>query len=142
MQEEKDTQYLESELKRIKNLEAFLGENVQCFTAKTVPDYLNDLLMQYDMEKSEVVRRSALSGTYAYQIFDGKKSAGRDKLIQVAFGFPLTLEETQRLLRFGGHSELYVKKKREALIMYALGKGYDLHQVNELLYQNEEKTFD
>lgn len=142
MQKEINTQYLESELKQTENLEEFLGENAQNLRAKTVPEYLNDMLIKYNIEKNEVVRRSGLSGTYAYQIFDGKRSAGREKLIQLAFGFSLTLEETQKLLRFGGHSELYVKKKREAFIMYALGKGYTINQINDLLYQNGEETFE
>ena len=142
MQENKSTEYLQSELKHASSLEKFIRENENNFKAKSIPEYLNDMLIKYDMEKSDVVRRSGLSGTYAYQIFDGKKSAGREKLIQLAFGFPLNLEETQRLLRFGGHNELYVKKKREAFIMYAREKGYELDRVNELLYQNEEKTFE
>lgn len=142
MQENKSTEFLQSELKHASSLEKFIQENEKNFKAKSVPEYLNDMLIKYDAEKSDVVRRSGLSGTYAYQIFDGKKSAGREKLIQLAFGFPLNLEETQRLLRFGGHNELYVKKKREAFVMYALGKRFDLNQVNELLYQNGEETFE
>ena len=141
MQNEKSTALLQSELKQAVSLELFIKENEQDLRAKSVPEYLNEMLIKYDAEKSDVVRRSGLSGTYAYQIFDGKKSAGREKLIQLAFGFPLNLEETQRLLRFGGHNELYVKKKREAYVMYALEKGYDINRVNELLYQNEEETF-
>ncbi|MBO5177304.1 MAG: hypothetical protein J6C07_07595 [Lachnospiraceae bacterium] len=139
---EKDTAFLQSELKKTENLEQFLQENSEVLKPKTVQEYLNEMLIKYNLEKSEIIRKSGLSGTYAYQIFDGKKSAGRDKLIQLAFGFPLNLEETQKLLRFGGHNELYVKKKREAFVMYALGKEYDINQVNDLLYQNEEKTFE
>ena len=140
--EEKSTAFLQSELKQAKSLEQFIQENESDLKAKSIPEYLNDMLIKYDMEKSDVVRRSGLSGTYAYQIFDGKKSAGRDKLIQLAFGFPLNLEDTQKLLRFGGYNELYVKKKREAFVMYALEKGYDINQVNDLLFQNEEETFE
>lgn len=141
MKDNKSTEFLQSELKQASSLKAFITENEQNFKVKSVPEFLNDMLVKYDMEKSDVVRRSGLSGTYAYQIFDGKRSGGREKLIQLAFGFPLNLEETQRLLRFGGHNELYVKKKREAFLMYALEKGYDLNQVNELLFQNKEETF-
>ena len=107
-----------------------------------MPEYLMEMLIQYDKEKSEVVSQAGLSGTYAYQIFDGRKSAGREKLIQLAFGFPLKLEETQRLLKLGGYSELYVKNKREAYIMYALEKGYDIQRLNELLFECGEKTFE
>lgn len=142
MQNNKSTEFLQSELKQASSLEEFMQENEVNLKAKSVPEYLNDMLIKYDVEKSEVVRRSGLTGTYAYQIFDGKKSAGREKLIQLAFGFPLNLEETQRLLRFGGHNELYVKKKREAFVMYALEKGYDIDQINDLLEENGEETFE
>ncbi len=141
-EKEKNTAFLQSELKQASSLEQFIKENVHNLKTKTVPEFLNEMLIKYDMEKSDVVRRCGLSGTYAYQIFDGKKSAGREKLLQLAFGFPLNLEETQKLLRFGGHNELYVKKKREAFLMYALEKGLDLNQTNDLLYQNGEKTFE
>lgn len=142
MQNEKSTAYLQSELKQATSLEQFMKDNGKNLKAKTVPEYLNEMLIKYNVEKSDVVRRSDMSGTYVYQIFDGKKGAGREKLIQLAFGFPLSLEETQKLLCFGGHNELYVKKKREAFVMYALQKGYTIQQVNELLYQNEEETFE
>ncbi len=142
MQKEINTKYLEAELKQAKNLDEFLEENAHNLKVKTVPEYLNDLLIKYNAEKKDVVRHSGLSGTYAYQIFDGRKSAGREKLIQLAFGFPLTLEETQRLLRFGGYGELYVKKRREAFLIYALEKGYDINRANELLYENDEKTLE
>ncbi len=142
MNKEKSTAFLQSELKQATSLEQFIKENGQSLKAKTVPEYLNEMLIKYDVEKSDVVRRAGLTGTYAYQIFDGKKSAGREKLIQLAFGFPLTLEETQRLLRFGGHNELYVKKKREAFVMYGLGKGYDINRINDLLEENGEEAFE
>jgi len=138
---EKSTELLQSELTRADRLEDFFAENEKSLKEKSVPDYLNELLRVHQAEVSDVVRRAGLTN-YAYQIFDGRKKAGRDKLLQLAFGFPLTLEETQRLLRCGGHSELYVKNRREAYLMYALGKGFGLQKVNELLYENGEKTFE
>lgn len=141
MYKKKSTERLQSELKSVKNLERFIKENEESLVTKTVPEYLNELLIQYDVEKKDVIHRSGLIGSYGYQIFDGKRSAGREKMLQLAFGFPLTLEETQRLLRLSGYSELYVKKKREALIMYALGMQFDLYQTNDLLEKNEEETF-
>ena len=77
-----------------------------------------------------------------YHIFDGTKNPSRDKLIQLALGFPLTLEETQKLLRLGGYAELYVRDSRDAFLMFALEKKYDLSEVNELLYKNQKKTIE
>ena len=142
IQNKKSTECLQSELKKSESVERFLQTNSAELKFQTVPEYLNEMLIKHNEEKKAVVQTSGLTGTYAYQIFDGKKNAGRDKLIQLSFGFPLSLDETQRLLRLGGYSELYVKKKREAFVMYALEKNYDIYQLNELLYQNEEETFE
>ena len=139
---ENNTKLLESELKHAQKPEDFFAKHEKVLKEKTVSEYLLEMQIRYDKEKSDVVSKAGLSGTYAYQIFDGRKAAGREKLIQLAFGFPLTLEETQRLLRCGGHSELYVKNKREAYIMFALEKGYDIQQLNELLFECGEKTFE
>lgn len=139
--EEKNTELLQSELQHADNIEKFFADNSADIKERSVMDYLNQMIIKYGAEVSEVVRRSELSN-YAYQIFDGRKKAGRDKLLQLAFGFPLTLEETNRLLKCGGHSELYVKTKRDAYIMYAIQKSYDIHKTNELLFQNGEKTFE
>ena len=139
---EKDTEELMNELTLTKGLGEFIEENTDEFEELPLTELLAEMLRKYDKNRIDVIKAARLDFTYGYQIFDGKKSAGRDKLIQLAFGFPLSLEETQKLLRFGGHNELYVKKKREAFVMYALEKGYDINQVNDLLYQNEEETFE
>ena len=139
---EKNTELLQSELKNAKNPAEFFEKNIQVLKGKTVQEFLTELLIKHDVEKNDVVVKSGLTGTYPYQIFDGKKTAGRDKLIQLAFGFPLSLEETQRLLKYGGHNELYVKVKRDAYVMFALEKGYDISKLNELLFDCGEKTFE
>lgn len=142
MQQEINTKDLEMELRHAESLDEFLNENGQALKAKNVSEYLEDLLIKYKAGKGDIVKKAGLTGTYGYQIIDGTRSAGRDKLIQLAFGFPLKVEETQRLLRCGGYAELYVKKRREAFIIYALEKGYDISRVNELLYENNEKTLE
>ena len=139
---EKSTELLQSELKAAKSPADFFEKNIHILNEKTVRDYLTEMLIKYNREKNDVVVKSGLTGTYPYQIFDGKKAAGRDKLIQLAFGFPLNLEETQRLLKYGGHNELYVKVKRDAYVMFALEKGYDIQKLNELLFDCGEKTFE
>ncbi len=140
--ESKDTAKLQSELKAAKSAEEFVKENQAELQVKSVAEYLNDKLIEYNLEKSDVVRRGSFVGNYPYKIFNGMKSASRDKLIQVAFGFPLTLEETQQLLRLGGHSQLYVRDSRDAYLMFALEKGYDIQKVNQLLYENQKEILE
>lgn len=140
--EKKDTKFLETELKNSGSIEEFVQDNREELKTKSVAEYLNELLIQYDLEKCDVARRAGFVGNYLYQVFNGAKSAGRDKLLQIAFGFPLTLEETQYLLRLGGHSELYVRNSRDAFLMFSLEKGYDIQKVNELLYENNKELIE
>lgn len=132
---DKDTFFLQEELRKSGSLEKFEEENDSELCAQSVADYLNELLIKYDGNKPEIGKRANLADGYMYQIFNGRRNAKRDKLLQLAFGFPLTLEETQRLLRLGGYGELYVRRKRDTYLMFALEKGYDVMQTNALLYE-------
>ena len=132
---QKDTFSLQEELRKTNNIEQFEEENRSEFYVQSVAEYLSELLRKYDRKKIEIYKRANLDEGYMYQIFNGRRNAKRDKLLQIAFGFPLTLEETQHLLRIGGYGELYVRRKRDAYIMFALEKGYDVVQTNALLYE-------
>ena len=131
----KDTVYLQEELRKTNNLELFEEENDAELCIQTVPEYLNQLLTKCNKKKTEIGKRANLDESYMCQIFSGRRNTKRDKLLQLALGFPLTLEETQRLLRLGGYSELYVRRKRDAYLMFALEKEYDVMQTNALLYE-------
>lgn len=138
----KDTQMLQSELKSAQSAEEFVAANQEELHTKTLAEYLNEMLIKYNLEKCDVNKRADLAGNYFYQVCNGSKSPGRDKLIQIALGFPLTLSETQYLLRLGGHSELYVRNSRDAFLMFAIEKGYELQRVNELLYANKKELLE
>jgi len=133
---QKDTRLLQAELRHATNPEQFIKDNQSELKIKGVAEYLNELLVKYNLDVSAVAKRGGFAGNYAYQIFNGKKSAGRDKLIQIAIGFPLSIEETQELLRLGGYRELYVRNNRDAFILFAIEKKYGIQEINALLYDN------
>lgn len=139
---QKDTQTLQWELKHSESVEQFIRENQSELIMMSVADYLNELLIKYNVEKCDVGKRGGFTGNYLYQIFSGMKNASRDKLIQIALGFPLTLEETQHLLHLGGYSELYIRNRRDAFIMFAMEKKYTIRQLNELLYKNKKEMLE
>ena len=138
----KDTMTLQSELRHSEDVEQFMEANQSEFDLLSMAEYLNKLLKKYKLEKSDVVKRGGFTGTYLYHIFDGTKNPSRDKLIQLALGFPLTVEETQKLLRLGGYAELYVRDSRDAFLMFGIEKKYELAEVNELLYKNQKKIIE
>ena len=62
-------------------------------------------------------------------------------MLQLAFGFPLTVEDANKLFRAGGLNDLYVRCKRDAICMYALQQKMTIDECNDLLYKAGEDTF-
>lgn len=104
----------------------------------SLAEHLDALLDQKETSKAEVIYRARLDTVYGYQIFNGTRKPSRDKLLQLAFGFPLTYKETLTLLKIAGVGSLYVLRRRDSIIIFALNKGFSLEQLNELLEQEDE----
>ncbi len=136
---DKTTSELLNELKSENNIENYTERNRDIFMDRPLTEYLEILLENYSLKKAEVINRAAIATVYGYQIFDGKKNPKRDKVIQLAFGFGLTLEDTQKLLCCAGLGELYAKIKRDALIIYAINNKFRIEDMESLLYKMDEK---
>lgn len=135
----KDTDVLYNELKKAKDPSAFLEANSKEMQEIGVSDYLNELMEKYRIKIPDIIARVNIAASYVYQIFEGNRNAGRDKLIQIAIAIRTTVDEADRLLHAGGYCELYVRSRRDALIMFSMDKGFDVIQTNELLEKNGEK---
>lgn len=107
---------------------------------RSLAEYLQQLLDEKGLERSKVVRDAGLNDTFGYQIFKGTRKASRDKVLQLAFAMHLGLRETDRLLQAAGANELYCKNRRDAIIIFAVQKGYTLQKANEELYRFVEET--
>ena len=107
---------------------------------RSLAEYLQQLLDEKGLERSKVVREAGLNDTFGYQIFKGTRKASRDKVLQLAFAMHLDLRETDRLLQAAGANELYCKNRRDAIIIFAVQKGYTLQKANEELYRFWEET--
>lgn len=141
---QKTTDELLNELKSVADVEKFLEGNQEELLEISLSDYLQGLLVQYGLDKSQVFARAGMKdNNYGYEIFrDNKKKASRDKLLRICIGFPLTIEETQKVLRYGKVSPLYPRDVRDALILYGLKKGYDVNRLNDLLFEKGEEVFE
>lgn len=138
---EKTTKELLNELQKAEDIFEFAKENETELESVTLTELLEQFLDKYQKTKKDVIKDAGLDTTYGYQIFDGRKKPRRDKLLQLAFGFPLTIEETNTLFRTGGMSSLYVRCKRDTICMYCLQQGMMVDECNELLYKAGEETF-
>lgn len=110
------------------------------FPFSSASEYLAHLLREKGLKRSEVVAASGLNSTFGYQIFTGARNASRDKLLQLAFAMSLEQHETDRLLMLAGHSPLYVKLRRDAIILFCMQRGFTFAQTEETLFRFGEKT--
>ena len=138
----KETDELLSKLQNsadINSLNTYLN-SIEGEYPETLNEYLKMLLKEKKCKPSELIKKSKIERTYCYQILNGRKKPGRDKLIAIALALNLSLEETQRMLEISKEGVLYAKSKRDSIIIFALNHQYTLIDSNELLstYGEEE----
>lgn len=132
------TEELLERLLAAKSLPAFLDESEP--QDRSLADYLWSLLHAHGLRRADVVHRSGLNSTVVYDIFAAKSLPGRDNAIMLAFGLGCDLRETQRLLRMAGASELWVKIRRDAIIIWCIENGLGRVETDDQLYRFGEKT--
>jgi transcriptional regulator with XRE-family HTH domain len=103
----KSTDTLNHEIKAADSIDGFLAQNRDELLSQSLLEHLASLLEQKAITRADVVRGSLLDRKYAYQIFSSEKTPSRDKLIAIAFGLGLSLDETQAMLKLSVNRELY-----------------------------------
>ncbi|MCZ2491004.1 hypothetical protein [Dellaglioa carnosa] len=113
-------------INQIKNANSSDHLNNYQFIPSDAAGHLKNLLKLKKTKKIDVIRRADLNASSAYQWFDGRRNPNRNALISLGFGFELSLEEMNILLKQSNYSQLYAKNKRDAYIIYSL-----LHSENK-----------
>jgi hypothetical protein len=127
-----------NQLKKEKDINTYIAEHENSFVKKPLVQFLNELLNRYKIKKADVINKSGMATVYGYQIFDGRRKPKRDKVIQIAIGFKLSLEDTQKLLRNAGYNELYPKNRRDVIFIYAINNKLNITEMDNLLYEMGE----
>ncbi len=134
------TEDLKEGLIKSDDLDAFLSQNSGSFDETDAQELLRSLLERSGLSKAELARRAGVSEVYVHQLFSGIRHPSRDRLICLALGMSVTLEEMQELLRRLGHAELYAKEKRDAIIIYGIAHGQTLQELNDNLFDRGVAT--
>lgn len=127
------TNTLLNKIIRSKDFGKVLETNDDSFETQSISEYLKGLCEERGLVVGQVIKKSEVDRTYGHQIFNGTRVPSRDKLIQLAFGLELSLDETQKLLKKSGKSMLYAKVKRDAACIYGISHEMNIMQVQELL---------
>ena len=136
----KDTSKMLEELKKSFDFNHFYNKNSSYVLHASLSQYLNELLCKHDIKKAEAIKRSELNDIYAYQIFSGIRVPERRKLLALAVGMRLSLDEVQSLLKCASYAQLYVKNTFDCIVIFGICKGLSVFQINEILYDYGMET--
>ncbi len=136
----KPTEELLEKLAKTKQLDDYLKENKEFMVDSSLCELLNQLLKEKNCSKIEAIKGAELNEIYGYQIFSGKRIPSRDKLICIAIGIELSLEETQTLLKSAGFAPLYPKHERDSILIFGIQGKNTVPQINMMLYERNQET--
>ena len=138
--DKKNTDGLRQELMDSTDLSQFLSRNQEQFVDTSVAELLNHLFEKKNISKAVLAKQAGMSEIYLHQIFAGRRTPSRNRLLCLCYGLEASIEETQELLRLCGMAELYPKLKRDAIIYYGLLHKLDLFVINDKLFDENEDT--
>ena len=104
-----------------------------------VGQYLEKLLWKYDKNQATVSKDAGLVPAHVGNIVRGRiNDPARDVLISICLAIGTTVDEVQHLLRYAGHTPLYVRRKRDVIIWFGFMKHKLPVDVNQDLDEKGE----
>lgn len=109
-------------------------------TYHSFPEYFNDYIVRNQLDLSQVKERSGISRNYIYNILNGDRKPGRDKILALCIAAGMTFSEINKGLRIAGEGTLYPKNERDARIVIAVNNR--INNIVELNLLLEEAGLD
>ena len=132
------TDELENLLSDSIHLDDFLQTNQDHFISGELAEMLRILIKDQAISKSQLARRAGMSDVYLFQILNGRRTPSRDRLLTLCIALTCTLDEIQAILKKSRYAQLYVKDRRDAIIMHGICKQWSVDRINDALFSHED----
>ncbi len=136
----KTTDDLCRELFESNNIDDYIKENQALFSHTSAAEALANLCKKHPISKIALARRAGMSEVYLHQVLSSRRNPSRDRLLCLCLGMEATLDEAQALLRQSGYAQLDPKIQRDAIISYGILHRMELAEINDKLFDKNEKT--
>ena len=130
-----DTDDLLKQLKSVDGmtqLDSYL-DTIARFPVGSFAEYASRKMKERGINRAALYKRAKIERTYLYQILDGRKNPGRDKIIAIALALELGIDEAQTALEIAHEGILYPKDRRDAILIYSLNIKSNILTTNALL---------
>jgi hypothetical protein len=115
------------------SIDAFIDAHEADLAVMPFHERVAALAQEKKLTVAQIIQQAMMNESYCYQLFKGTRKPSRDKILQLAFGMALNLEQTNGLLRAAQKSELYCRNKRDAVIMFGLNNRKSILEIEEIL---------
>mgnify|MGYP000906638215 CR=1 FL=1 len=142
--ERKNTDQLQQELMTGNDLDRVLADNDSSFQGYALQERLQErlqaLFQQREISKTALARQSGISEVYLHQVFSGRRTPSRNRLLCLCFGLGASVDEAQELLRHARLAPLYSRDRRDAIVIFGLSHNMTLGEINDKLYAEDADT--
>ena len=137
------TTFLLQELRESKSIYNYIQANHELFSNEVFSEYLKLMILNNKIPKSELVKQSGLSKSYAYAILNGaRRPPSRNRVILLGFAVKANFEEMQNLLVYSEYTPLSPRNQRDAAIIFAMEQNLTTAQLEDLLFDLELEGLD
>ena len=118
------TRHLEEMLKKMRGQDEvsdFLGKNWN--TLSSFGEYYSKYISEKGIDVPDIIKKSGVSRNYIYNILNGDRAPGRDKVLALCIAAGMSFMETDRALELAGERRIYPKDERDARIAIMINQG-------------------
>ena len=96
--------------------------------------------LQQELMTGNDLDRVLADNVYLHQVFSGRRTPSRNRLLCLCFGLGASVDEAQDLLRHARLAPLYSRDRRDAIVIFGLSHNMTLGEINDKLYAEDADT--
>jgi hypothetical protein len=127
------TEKLMERLKAGGSITAFFEDNPSDFLPYSIQEIINPGIQGKKVTAASLIRESGINRRYYFEILSGRKRPTRNYVLRMLLALKLPVQDAQWILRASGYSQMYVRNKRDAVILYAFEHSLSVKECNEML---------
>lgn len=123
----------------VSDLEKYNEETAQYSLVTSFTEYIEMYRKMTGISVAQLIADAEIQRNYGYQILNGTKKPGRNKVIALCLALKMSLEDTQRALTLAKEGILYPKNTRDSIIIFCINKKMSVMETNELLDEKAQE---
>lgn len=125
--------------KTVSDLEKFAKENEKFPLETTFAEYMEIHRAASGISVAQLIEHAGIQRNYGYQILNGTRNPGRNKVIALCLSLKMSLEDTQRALTLAKEGILYAKNIRDSILIFCINKKMSVMESNYLLESKKQE---